>query len=820
VRPGIEAIAGWFQAREWAPFDFQFDVWSAYLEGKSGLIHSATGTGKTFAAWMGPLAEWLEENGPTKEPVKREDAPPLRVLWITPLRALAADTALSLTMPLEGLGVPWTVELRTGDTTQAQRTKQKNKLPTALVTTPESLTLMLTRPEAADLFSDLRLVVVDEWHELMSTKRGVQTELALARLRQFQPNLRTWGVSATLGNLQNSLKALLGTTGEAGVMVQGAIGKEIVIDSILPQHIDRFPWAGHFGVKIIPQVIAAIEEGGTCLVFTNTRSQSELWYATIKESRPEWADVVALHHGSLSREVRDEVELGLKEGRLRAVICTSSLDLGVDFSPVDRVLQVGSPKGVARLLQRAGRSGHRPGIASRVTCVPTHALELIDAAAARKAAQEGKIESREGLEKPLDVLAQHLVSIAAGPGFRVEEMKAEVRSTHAYRNLTDQEWNWALDFVVRGGESLRAYPEYRRVVLGDDGVYRVEDEHIAQRHRMSIGTIISDAAMNIQLLNGGRLGTVEESFIARLNKGDRFMFAGKILEFIRVKDMTAFVRRATKISGALPRWMGGRLPLTTELALAIREQVEMAKFGELDSPEMQKLAPILELQARWSALPAEDELLIERVETSDGHHIFFYPFEGRLVHEGLAALFAYRMSRLTPITFSLAANDYGFELLAPERAPLEEALPSLFDSNNLTEDIVNSLNSVELARRQFREIARIAGLVFQGYPGMGKSTKQIQASSGLFYDVFARYDPDNMLLQQAKREVLDRQLEQSRLAQALRRLSGSRLLLTDPPKPTPFCFPILIDFLRSSVSSESLHDRIEKLTLGLEAEAG
>lgn len=768
---------------------------------------------------MGPVAEWLDGHGSTTGKLKREESPPLKVLWITPLRALAADTASSLMMPLEGLGVPWTVELRTGDTTQSQRSKQAKQLPTALVTTPESLTLMLTRPEAGELFADLRLVVVDEWHELMSTKRGVQTELALARLRQFQPNLRTWGVSATLGNLENAMQALLGKDNQ-GVLIQGEVGKEIVIDSILPESIDRFPWAGHFGVKIIPQVIAAIEEGGTCLVFTNTRSQAELWFRTIQEARPEWSEVVALHHGSLDREVRDAVELGLKEGRLRAVICTSSLDLGVDFSPVDRVLQVGSPKGVARLLQRAGRSGHRPGVASRVTCVPTHALELIDAAAARKAAQEGKIESREGLDKPLDVLAQHLVSIAAGPGFREEEMKAEVRTTHAYRNLTDQEWTWALDFVVRGGESLRAYPEYRRVVLGEDGVYRVEDQHIAQRHRMSIGTIISDTAMNVQLINGGRLGTIEESFIARLNKGDRFMFAGRILEFIRVKDMTAFVRKATKVSGALPRWMGGRLPLTTELALAIREQVEMAKFGELDSPEMQKLGPILELQARWSALPAEDELLVERVETSDGHHIFFYPFEGRLVHEGLAALFAYRMSRLTPITFSLAANDYGFELLAPERAPLEEVLPSLFDSQNLTEDIVNSLNSVELARRQFREIARIAGLVFQGYPGMGKSTKQIQASSGLFYDVFARYDPDNMLLQQAKREVLERQLEQSRLAQALRRLKGSRLLLTDPPKPTPFCFPILIDFLRSSVSSESLHDRIEKLTLGLEAEAG
>lgn len=821
---GIDLLNDWFARQGWEPFPFQQEVWDAYVRGRSGLIHSATGTGKTLAAWMGPLAEWLEEPGAaTQGRGKREDAPPLRVLWITPLRALAADTAASLILPLEGLGVPWTVEMRTGDTSASLKAKQAKQMPTALVTTPESLTLMLTRPDSEGLFDDLRLVVVDEWHELMSTKRGVQVELALARLRRVRPDLRIWGISATLGNLVGAMDTLLGSSARdaAPVLVQGEIGKEIVIDSILPKNMARFPWAGHFGTQMIPRVIEAIEEGGTCLVFTNTRSQAELWFGTIKEARPDWKDEVALHHGSLSREVREQVETDLKDGKLRAVICTSSLDLGVDFTPVDRVLQVGSPKGVARLLQRAGRSGHRPGVPSRVTCVPTHALELVDAAAARQAAIEGKIESREGVGKPLDVLAQHLVTIASGPGFREEELRDEVRTTEAYRELTDEEWSWALDFVVRGGESLRAYPEYRRVVKGEDGVYRVEDEHIARRHRMSIGTIVSDSALTVQYMHGGKLGTVEESFLARLKPGDRFLFAGKILEFVRIRDMTAWVKRATSLRGALPRWMGGRLPLSTELSLAIRKQMELAKFGELNSVEMQTLAPILELQARWSSIPAEDEILIERVQTREGHHIFIYPFEGRLVHEGLAALFAYRISRLQPITFSLAANDYGFELLAPEPAPLDEAIAAgLFDLENLGTDIVQSLNSVELARRQFREIARIAGLVFQGFPGMNKSAKQIQASSGLFYDVFSRYDPENMLLQQAEREVLERQLEQSRLGRALERIGQSRLIVAEPERPTPLCFPILIDFLRESLTSESLHDRIEKMTLELEREAG
>lgn len=807
MSPALLPICEWFEREGWTPFPFQIEVWEAYLRGESGMIHSATGTGKTLAAWMGPLAQGAEPK------------PGLKVLWITPLRALAADTLQSLIAPLAGLGLRWEVEMRTGDSTQAQRKRQSERLPDALVTTPESLSLMLTRPNPEELFGALDLVVVDEWHELLSTKRGVQVELALARLRRYRPELRTWGISATLGNLAEARDILMG--GGSARLVQGVVGKPITIDTILPKNIDRFPWAGHFGTQMIPPVIGAIEEGGTCLVFTNTRSQSEIWFQTILDARPEWKGTIGLHHGSLDRAVREEVEEGIRTGKLRAVVCTSSLDLGVDFTPVDRVLQVGTPKGVARLLQRAGRSGHRPGVPSRVTCVPTHAFELVDIAAARDAALAGNIEGREGLRKPLDVLAQHAVTIAAGPGFRADELLAEVRRTHAYRDLTDEEWSWVLDFVVRGGSSLRAYPEYRRVVEGEDGVYRVEDEHIARRHRMSIGTIVSDAAMNVQVIGGARLGTVEESFLARLRQGDRFLFSGQPLEFVRIKDMTAWVRRARSVRGAVPRWMGGRLPLSGQLANAIRDELERAKDGELASPEMQSLGPILELQARWSAIPAADEFLVEQVESREGHHLFFYPFEGRLVHQGLAALFAYRISRHLPITFTMAANDYGFELLAPDRAPLQEAMDAgLLSTENLLDDIAASLNSLELARRQFREIARIAGLVFQGFPGMSKSAKQLQASSGLFYDVFAQYDPQNLLLRQAQREVLENQLEQSRLRAALARLTASKLLLTTPRRPTPLSFPILVDRLRETLTSESLTDRIQRMTVQLEKEAG
>ncbi|HSF40206.1 MAG TPA: DEAD/DEAH box helicase, partial [Thermoanaerobaculia bacterium] len=376
--PALSRLGRWFAGKGWAPFAFQREVWDAYRAGESGLIHAATGTGKTYAVWLAPLLEWMESHPEeTARPRRRAASPPLRVLWITPLRALAADTEASLRAPLVDLGLPWSLERRTGDTSASVRDRQRSRLPTALVTTPESVSLLLSRPDAKDLFSDLRLVVVDEWHELLGGKRGAQTELALARLRRFRPELRVWGLSATLGNPDVALAALLGP-GQSGRLVRGEAPKEIRIDSLLPGTIERFPWAGHLGLKLLPQAVAAIEEGKTALVFTNTRSQTEIWYQELLEARPDWAGEIALHHGSLDRKVRDWVEDGLREGRLRCVVCTSSLDLGVDFAPVDRVLQVGSPKGIARLVQRAGRSGHRPGLPSRVTCVPTNAFELVE----------------------------------------------------------------------------------------------------------------------------------------------------------------------------------------------------------------------------------------------------------------------------------------------------------------------------------------------------------------------------------------------------------------------------------------------------------
>lgn len=801
----------WLASRGWKPFAFQREVWDAIGHGESGLIHATTGAGKTYAVWLGALTAF------DARPAKI--APPLTVLWITPMRALAADTTRALTEPIEDLQLGWTIGVRSGDTSSAERARQTKRLPTTLVTTPESLTLFLTQPDWPDRFGSVRLVVVDEWHELIGNKRGVQVQLALARLRARQPHLATWGLSATLGNTELALEVLVGAPG-VGRLVRGNVAKSVVIDTLIPPTMARFPWAGHLGTNLVREVAAEIDTVGTTLVFTNTRSQAEIWYQALLEARPEWAGLLALHHGSLDRTVRDWVEQGLKAGTLKAVVCTSSLDLGVDFLPVDRVLQLGSPKGIARLLQRAGRSGHAPGRVSRVTCVPTQALELLESAAARRAARAGHIEARRPPSKPLDVLVQHLVTAALGGGFELDAMLSELRSTHAYRTLSDLEFRWTLDFVVRGGSSLVAYPEYHRVTVEADGRHIVADRAIARRHRMSIGTIVSDASMDVKWYSGGRIGSIEESFIAMLKRGDSFLFGGRVLELVRVHEMSALVRVAKTKQRIVPRWNGGKMPLSNELAGAVMALLEEARSGALPDPELRALAPLLDVQRQWSRIPATGELLIERVKTREGHHFFCFPFGGRLVHLGLANLVAWRVTRERPMSFSICVNDYGFELLSPEPIDWEGAIGAgLFRLEQLDQDVFASLNEGELAKRRFREIARIAGLVFQGYPGQPKSARQIQASSGLFFDVFQNYDPENLLLAQAKREVMEQELELARLHEVLERISRQTILIIDPPRPTPFAFPLMVERIREKFSNERVADRVARMVAELEAAA-
>lgn len=807
----------WFAKRGWKPFAFQRRVWAAVARGESGLLHASTGAGKTYAVWLAALrafkAQCQERQG--------RQAAPLQVLWVTPMRALATDTARALQAPLDELGLPWNVGVRSGDTGSAERARQARRLPSVLVTTPESLTLLLTRAQASEDFATLRLVVVDEWHELLGNKRGVQLQLALARLRRWHPGLPTWGLSATLGNLEHARDVLLP---QGGLLVQGRQDKPLLVDTLLPAAIERFPWAGHMGLKMLDQVSREIDASTSCLVFTNTRAQAELWYQALLEARPDWAGLIALHHASLARETRDWVERALKQGSLKAVVCTSSLDLGVDFLPVERVLQIGSAKGIARLMQRAGRSGHAPGRRSRVTLVPTHSLELVEAAAARQALAAGHIEARQSPRLCMDVLVQHLVSMALGSGFRAESLLEEVRSTWAFRELRDSQWQWALDFVCHGGSSLSAYPDYQRVERHADGVYRVASERLARRHRMSIGTIVSDASLQLKYWSkggGGKaLGSVEEAFIARLRPGDTLVFAGRVLELVRVENMTAYVRRSTARKAAVARWNGGRMPLSSELADALVEQLGAAAQGRFDGPEMRAVRPLLALQAQWSALPGPGTLLAETFKSRQGWHLFLYPFAGRMANLGLANLIAWRVSRVQPLSVSIAVNDYGFELLSPGNVDWATHLPQALATEHLLDDVLASLNAGEMALRRFREIAQIAGLVFGGYPAAQKSLRQIQASSGLFYEVFRKHDADNLLLGQARDEVLNEELEIERLHRQLLKMAKLRLDLRQLKRTGPLAFALLVEGMRETLSTEKLADRIARMVAELESAAG
>lgn len=805
VAPALE----WFAREGREVLAFQRRAWEAYLEGRSGLIHSPTGSGKTLAAWVGPLLE-----------AGSGEAGGLRCLWITPLRALARDTTDGLASAAGSLGVPWRVEMRTGDTGQAARGRQRARPPAALVTTPESLSVMLSHADAQRLLAGVRSVVVDEWHELLGSKRGVQLQLCLARLRRLAPGLKTWGLSATLGNLEQAMDVLLGP-GHDGELIRGDVPRDIRIRALVPPEVERFPWAGHLGIRLLPRVVDAVASSGTVLMFTNTRSQAELWHEAVTAARPDWRDRIALHHGSVDRKRREAIEQGIAEGSLKCVVCTSSLDLGVDFSPVDRVIQVGSPKGVARLMQRAGRSGHRPGVTSEVLCVPTHAFELVEIAAARRAWEAGRIEARTPPVLCLDVLAQHLVTLAAGGGFLEADALAEARSTHAFAAMGEAAWRWVMDFVTRGGPALSAYPEFRKLRREADR-WVVADATTARRHRMAIGTIASDSAMNVcwSSRGGGRLGTVEESFIARLRPGDRFLFSGRLVELVRVRDMTAWVKQAKSGGRTVPRWQGGRMPLSTELAGTVVELLAGAEVG--DAPELAAVRGLVGIQRDWSRLPRPDELLVERISSREGHHLFVYPFAGRLVHEGLATLMAFRLSRRAPATFTLSFNDYGLELLSPE--PFAEdpgAIAAALSPDGLADDLAACVNLSEIARRQFRDIARIAGLVFPGYPGRGKTTRQVQASSGLIFDVLVRYDAGNLLVDQARREVLDSQLEAQRLRRTLEDAGRRRLVVVEPRRLTPLAFPLWAERLQSQViSSEDWRTRVRRVAERLEKAAG
>jgi ATP-dependent helicase Lhr and Lhr-like helicase len=874
---GYQIISKWLSAKNRKPFPFQEQTWQNIINGESGLVNAPTGFGKTYSVFLGALIQFINNN-PESFTSKKNNG--LQLLWVTPLRALAKDIERAMNEVIDELGMQWKVASRNGDTSTADRAKQKRHLPEVLIITPESLHLFLAQKNYAETFKDLKIIAVDEWHELLGSKRGVQVELAVSRIAglkaeglkvegsrlkvseanattntkqlsikndksksftrkeippkkknseleetfNLQPstlnqssstlNLMVWGISATIGNLEEAKDVLLSSLKTEGVIIKANVQKKFEIHSIIPEEIEKYPWAGHLGIKMATSILPIIDKNKTTLLFINTRGMSETWYQTILDIAPELAGAVALHHGSVERELRTWVEEALHKGILKVVVCTSSLDLGVDFRPVETVIQVGSPKGVARFLQRAGRSGHQPDAVSKIYFLPTHSLELVEAAALKEAIGEQFIESRIPMLMCFDVLIQYLCTLAISDGFYPDVLFKEIKSTYCFSEINDEEWKQILQFITVGGIALREYDDFKKVEI-INGLYKINDRKIAMRHRMHIGTIVSDAMLRVKFLSGGSIGVIEEYFISKLKPGEVFALAGRNLEFVMIKDMTVLVKKSSSKKAIVPSWNGGRLPLSSQLGKLLRKKLNDANQEKVSAKELEltALKPLFDLQKQLSAVPKQNELLIEHIETKDGFHLFVYPFEGRLVHEAMAALLSYRISRITPITFSFAMNDYGFELLSDQPIPLDDSnVYELFSEKNLYEDITKSVNSSEMARRKFRDIAVIGGLIFQGMPGEKIKQRHLQNSASLLFNVLSEYEPNSILLQQAYNEVMQQQMEEIRLRDMLQRIATSNIKIMYPSKLTPFCFPIKVDSLhRETMTSETLEDRVKKI---------
>ncbi|MEP7279805.1 MAG: ligase-associated DNA damage response DEXH box helicase [Bacteroidota bacterium] len=848
---GYRVIKEWLAAQGRQPFAFQEEAWQHIILGESGLVNAPTGCGKTFSVFLGALIRYINQH-PDNYQLKTKNG--LQLLWITPLRALAKDIGRAMEEVVTGLGMQWKIGIRNGDTAPAEREKQKRQMPEVLIITPESLHLLLAQKDYSLLFSTLSTLAVDEWHELLGSKRGVQVELAIsrivgsresgmfgspeaelyARLKTTNSRLSLWGISATIGNLEQAKEVLLAPlsitrraadTAIPGIIVRADIRKNIVIESVIPDEMEKYPWAGHLGIKLAEKLIPIINKSRTTLIFINTRGMSEMWYQTLLNIAPDLAGAIALHHGSIERELRTWVEEALHAGTLKAVVCTASLDLGVDFRPVETVIQVGSPKGVARFLQRAGRSGHQPDAVSKIYFLPTHSLELVEAAALKEAIKDNLVESREPMLLCFDVLTQYLCTLAVGDGFIPAIIYPEIKATHCFADITEKEWNDILYFITAGGNALQQYDEFKKVMVVD-GIYRITGRRMAMQHRLHIGTIVSDAMLKVKFMSGGYIGVIEEYFISRLDPGTVFTLAGRRLELVMIKDMTVIVRKSNATKSIVPSWNGGRMPLSANLGRKLREKFNEAFEKDRPAPsagqrkrdiELAVLQPLFDLQENLSRVPRASELLIEQIETKDGFHLFVYPFEGRLVHEAMAAILAWRISKILPITFSFAMNDYGFELLSDRPIPVDDSnVYELFSPDNLLADIQRSVNATEMAKRKFRDIAVIGGLIFQGMPGEQKKARHLQSSASLLFNVFLEYDPSNVLLQQAYREVFDQQMEEVRLRNMLERIQQSTIVITFPSRLTPFCFPIKVDSMRENLSSEKLEDRVKRMQKQLE----
>ena len=809
----INNIKTFFYKKNWEPLPYQIQTWEAYLKGENGIIQVPTGCGKTYAALMGPLSK-------LKDPKKTDG---LNILLITPLKALSRDLKNSIHLAAQHFSQDITIGIRNGDTSPYEKRKQILQPPNILITTPESLSLLLSNKQSNKLFSNLTSIIIDEWHELMGGKRGNQCELSLSWLRGNKKHLQVWAMSATIGNIEEAARAIIGVKGHNPRIIRTNIQKEIEIFSVLPDEKTTLPWSGHLGIRSYTSLLKMIDKSKSTLLFTNTRNQSERWYQCLKFCLPEMEDKIAIHHGSLDKEDRKFVEAGVKDGSIKWVVCTSSLDLGVDFQPVEQIVQIGSAKNLARLIQRAGRSAHRPGGNSKIIFMPTNSLELLEISAMRRIIKSGVSENIRIPELSYDVLLQHLVSLACGNGFDPKIEKERIKNCWSYRNISDKDWDWCIDFLENGGKCLNAYPRYKKIEkeksnINNNFKYFVKDNSLIRLHKFNIGTITSDNFINVKYLRGKSLGNLEENFAAKLKPGDNFYFAGKMLQFLKIKDMNLYVKKSSKKSSLIPAWIGGQMAFSDLLSDNLRKEIDICNNLDNDyeyiNEELNSLLPILNKQKEISNIPKREELLIEIYKTKGFSNLFVFTLDGKFVNEGIAFLWALRFARKKQSTFSITTNDFGFGLTTTEDydfSIISKESSYFFESKNLEEDLEKAINFSELTKRRFKNIAQISGLVNQNNINKSKTSNQLQISSSLFFDVFKRYEKDHLLIKQAYREVKEFQLENKRINKSLERLSNLKIILNKTKMPSPFAFPLLVERLKNTLSNEPIEKRVEKL---------
>jgi ATP-dependent Lhr-like helicase len=797
------AFEAWFGARGWSPRPHQLALTETTLRGESALLIAPTGGGKTLAGFLGSLVE-LSERGATNSGV-----PALHTLYISPLKALAADVQRNVMTPVSELGLPIRIETRTGDTPTHVRQRQRKTPPDILLTTPEQLALLIASDHAASFFADLKCVIIDEIHALAPSKRGDLLSLGLATLAEWAPACRFVGLSATV----REPGALARWLSPDARVLTAAGGVKAEVDILISR--ERIPWSGHSGRFAVPEVYEAIQRAKMSLVFVNTRSQAELLFQELWSANEDGLPI-ALHHGSLARDQRQRVEAAMAAGQLKAVVCTSTLDLGIDWGEVDLVIQMGAPKGAARLIQRIGRANHRMDEASRALLVPTNRFEVLECRAAEAAVEAGEIDGEGVRTGALDILAQHVMGRACGEGFRLDALFDEVRRAAPYTNLDWETYERIVDFVATGGYALKTYDRFHRIVRRSDGVWVARTPRDKQAHRMNIGAIVESPMLSVRLASfaakagmpesgeqralraGRKLGEMEEYFLSLLTSGDTFLFAGEILRLVGITGTDALVMRAQSDSPAIPTYNGGKFPLTTFLADRVRKMIhDPDQWYGLPDP----VREWFEIQALKSAIPPPDHLLVETFPRGDRHYLVSYPFEGRLAHQTLGMLVTRRLERMGAKPSGFVASEYAMAVWGLEDMRGLD-MDQVFHPDMLGDDLEEWLAESALMKRTFGHCAILSGLIHRNLPGSEKNSRQVMFSTDLVYDVLRSHEPDHILLQAARQDAATGLLDVRRLADMLVRVEG-RIVHKPLSRISPFAVPVMLEVGREPVFGAS-----------------